>query len=59
MMTYWPVEGRITKNPRLNAIYFGMLRHEQEFIEGACAKARADIEAAQKHLKELETVSPK
>jgi hypothetical protein len=51
------IQGRITKNPRLNAIYSGMLRHEQQFIEGARAKARADIEAAQKHLKELETVS--
>jgi integrase len=47
---------RITKNPRLNAIYSGMLRHEQQFIEGARAKARQNIAEAQKHLKELETV---
>jgi hypothetical protein len=33
-----------------------MLRHEQQFIEGARAKARQNIAEAQKHLKELETV---
>jgi hypothetical protein len=34
-----------------------MLRHEQEFIQGARAKARADIEAAKKNLQDLEAAT--
>jgi hypothetical protein len=50
-------QSRIAKSPRLSALWQTMTERERTWREGARAKARADIEAAQKHLKELETVS--
>ena len=52
-------QGKISRNPKLNGLISAANSYEREWREGARAKARADIEAAQKHLKELETVSPK
>jgi hypothetical protein len=52
-------QGKISRNPKLNGLVSAANNYEREWREGARAKARADIETAQKHLKELETVSPK
>jgi hypothetical protein len=47
-------QGQITRIPRLNALFNAMMEREREWREGARAKARADIETAQRSLKELE-----
>ena len=47
-------QGQIGRIPRLNALFNAMMEREREWREGARAKARADIESAQKNLKELE-----
>jgi hypothetical protein len=41
----------------LNALFDAMMEREREWREGARAKARADIEAAQKNLKDLEAAT--
>jgi hypothetical protein len=48
------MQGQISRNPRLNALFNAMMEREREWRDGARAKARADIENAQKSLKELE-----
>lgn len=40
---------------QLNALFNAMMEREPEWRDGARAKARADIENAQKSLKDLET----
>ena len=47
-------QGQISRNPRLNALFGAMMEREREWRDGARAKARADIESAQRSLKELE-----
>jgi hypothetical protein len=50
-------QSKISTIPRLNALFAGALNYEGEWREGARVKARADIEAAQKNLKELEAAA--
>jgi hypothetical protein len=47
-------QGRISRIPKLSALFNGAMTREREWKEGARQKAKADIEAAQKNLKELE-----
>jgi hypothetical protein len=50
-------QGRIARTPKLAALFDGMRRHERQSISEARAKAKADIEAAQKNLKDLEAAT--
>jgi hypothetical protein len=47
-------QSQISRIPKLSALFNGMIEREREWREGARAKARADLETAQKSLKELE-----
>jgi hypothetical protein len=48
-------QSQISRIPKLSALFNGMMEREREWRDGAKAKARADIESAQRSLKELET----
>jgi hypothetical protein len=50
-------QGKISRNPKLNGLISAANNYEREWREGARAKARQDIEAAQKNLKELEAAA--
>jgi hypothetical protein len=47
-------QSQISRNLKLNALFNAMMEREREWRDGARAKARADIESAQRSLKELE-----
>jgi hypothetical protein len=49
--------GPITRIPKLAALFDGMRRHQQQFISEARAKAKAEIEAAEKNLESLEAAA--
>jgi hypothetical protein len=50
-------QSQISRIPKLSALFNAMMEREREWREGARAKAKAEIEAAQKHLKDLEAAT--
>ncbi|HEU5246010.1 MAG TPA: hypothetical protein VFU09_02865 [Candidatus Udaeobacter sp.] len=48
---------RASRTPKLAALFDGMRQHERQFVAEARAKAKAEIEAAQKSLKDLEAAA--
>jgi hypothetical protein len=50
-------QGKISRNPKLYGLVSAANNYEREWREGARAKARADIQAAQRNLKELEAAA--
>jgi hypothetical protein len=51
------LQSKISTIPRLSALFTAAMNHEREWREGARVRVRADIEAAQKNLKELEAAA--
>ena len=52
-------QSQISRIPKLSALFNAMMERQREWRDGARAKAKADIESAQRSLKELERQAAK